>query len=86
MQNDDLAALAPYAHMLTWFADDPLLAIRGKLEEWLTAQVPGSTLVWFVADDDPHWLTGGRPLDEDPSKMRLVRSGVAFAFRLLVRV
>ena len=52
---------------------------------WLDHQVAGSQLLWLRVEGEPHWLTGGRPTDEDPSKVILVRTGVSFAFRLAVR-
>lgn len=81
---DDFTKLKASEHMLRWLADDPYAAIRGEVESILNRQVPGARLVAFRVASDPQWLTGARPSETNPKKAILVRTGVAFAFSLLV--
>jgi hypothetical protein len=82
---DDFTKLQPTEHMLKWLADDPYAAIRSEVESMLQKQVPGSRLAAFGVSSEPQWLTGARPLDDDPDKAIVVRTGVAFEFELSVQ-
>jgi hypothetical protein len=82
---DDFSKLGPTAHMLQWLDDSPLGAIRSKIESILQEQVSGSQLIAIQVSSDPQWLTGARPSNGDPDKAILVRTGVAFEFRLSVQ-
>lgn len=81
---DDFSKLKPTEHMLLWLADDPYGAMRAEVERKLAEQVPGSRLTAFRVASEPQWLTGARPLDENPEKALLIRTGVAFAVTLEV--
>lgn len=81
----DFSKLDPSVHMLKWLADNPYEAIFTEVEQTLQNQVPGSQLVSFVVASNPQWLSGGRKNPSDPSKVILVRTGVAFEFQLSVR-
>jgi hypothetical protein len=82
---NDFSKLEPTSHMLQWLAEDPFTAIFTEVEGVLQQQVPGSQLMALRVTSDPQWLTGGRRLEEDPEKVILVRTAVAFEFDLLVR-
>lgn len=82
---DDLSALDDTLHMLQWLDDDPLPTLRREFETWLCEQVPGTEVRDLRVESEPQWLTGGRRLEEDPEKIRLVRTGVAFSFSLIAR-
>jgi hypothetical protein len=81
---DDFSKLEPTKHMLEWLADDPFIAIRSEVERILQQQVTGSQLKMFRVESEPQWLTGARPGSDDSNKAILVRTGVAFEFRLIV--
>jgi hypothetical protein len=81
---DDFFKLHPTEHMLQWLSDEPYNAIREQIESTLQRQVPGSRLVEFGVTSDPQWLNGARPGGDDPDKLILVRTGVAFEFNLVV--
>ena len=82
---DDFSKLSSTEHMLKWLSDDPFNAIRTEVESILRQQVPGARLTKFCVTSEPQWLTGGRPDDDDPDKVILVRTGVAFEFFLVVQ-
>lgn len=81
---DDFSTLEKTEHMLRWFADEPYAAIRSSVEDILKQQVADSRLTTLRVLSEPQWLTGARPSDDDSTKAILVRSGVAFEFRLSV--
>lgn len=79
---DDFQPLKSSEHMLKWLAEDPYAEIRGSLEEMVQEQAPGSKVTGIRVTSDPQWLTGGRPSDENPDHVVLVRTGVAFALEM----
>ncbi len=81
---DDLSKLESTQHMFKWLADEPYAFIRSNIEGLLREQVADSRLVVLRATSDPHWLSGGRKMEEDDTKMVLMRAGVAFEFDLTV--
>lgn len=82
---DDFSKLEPTEHMLQWLADQPYAAIRSQVEAALQKQVAGSRLTAFAVSSGPQWLTGMRPKDDEPGQGIVVRTGVAFEFRLSVQ-
>lgn len=82
---DDFSKLEPTKHMLMWLSAEPYVAIRREVERILKQQVADSRLETFCVASEPQWITGARPGGGDPNKAILVRTGVAFEFRLNVR-
>ncbi len=82
---DDFSSLHPSMHMLQWLDEDPPRRIRTAFEEWGDDKVAGTRVVQIAVVGKPQFLTGGKRLDDDPEKMRLVRTGVAFAFAVHIR-
>ncbi len=82
--DQDLKKLEPTLHMLRWLSEDPFRTIVEEITSILNRQVPGSILHRFHVVSEPDWLTGALPSSDDPSKVILVRTGVAFPFELSV--
>jgi hypothetical protein len=81
---DDFTRLEP-DHLLGWLPDTPAAAVRASIERILTGQVPGSTVTWIKIIDRPAFLTGGRPMPDDPDRVILTRAALAAPFALGVR-
>jgi len=81
---DDLRALTQPDHWMGWLGDDPGKAVRDMLETTLRDQVAEAKLLWVHLQDEPHFLTGGRPVPDDDTKITVVRAGLAVGFELAV--
>lgn len=81
---DDFSALTEPDHWLGWLGDDPGRAVRDSIELTLAQQVAGAKVEWLKFNDKPEFLTGGKPLPDDPERLQLVRTGLAVQFALSV--
>lgn len=79
---DDVTRLTGGGHWLGWLGDDPAGAVRDSVAGMLTDQVPGSTVPWMKITDEPRYLTGGRPMPEDPDRVVVTRAALAAPFAL----
>jgi hypothetical protein len=82
---DDFTPLTGSNHWLGWLGDDPAAAVRDEIESILRKQVATSTVEWIRLVGEPYFLTGGRKIPEEPSKMIVTRAALAVAFELEVR-
>jgi hypothetical protein len=85
MSSDDFERLNSADHYLEWLGEDPPKAIRRQVERMLQEQVAGSVLRWIRVSDAPYFLTGGRKMENEPTKVILTRAGLALPFQLEVR-
>jgi hypothetical protein len=81
---DDFTPLTEPDHYLGWLGDDPAAAVREQMESILRKQVPTATLDWVRLVGEPEFLTGGRKLPDDPSKLIITRAALAVPFTLQV--
>lgn len=79
---DDFTRLTGGGHWLGWLGDDPAATVRDSLAGMLTDQVPGSTVPWMKITAEPRYLTGGRPMPEDPDRVVVTRAALAAPFAL----
>jgi hypothetical protein len=82
---DDFTPLTSCDHWLGWLGDDPAVAVRGEIESILRQQVATAVLDWVRLLGEPYFLTGGRRIPDDPSKIIVTRAALAVAFELQVR-
>ena len=71
-------------HWLDWLGDQPGRAVRDRIEELLAQQVEGAKVEWLKITEEPKFLTGGKPLADDPGRAQVVRTGLAVEFGLSV--
>jgi hypothetical protein len=83
--HDDFTRLESPDHWLGWLPGAPGSAIRTRIEDILTGQVPGSVVDWVKVVDDPAFLTVGVKRQEDPGHLIVRRAAVAVPFALGVR-
>lgn len=81
---DDFSKLDETKHMLEWVCDGTYQQIRNEIEALLAKQVTGSKIKSFCVTSSPDWLTRGLKQDNNPDKVILKGSGVAFEFSLVV--
>jgi hypothetical protein len=81
---DDFAVLLETDHYLEWLGTNPAQIIRDEIERILRQQVRTATLKWIHLLDKPEFLTGGRKLFNDPSKMIMTRAALAVSFQMQV--
>jgi hypothetical protein len=81
---DDFELLTEADHWLDWLGDQPGRAVRDRIEEMLAEQVDGAKVEWLKVIAEPRFLTGGKPLPDDPGKAQVVRTGLAVEFGLSV--
>ncbi len=81
---DDFTALTEPGHWLGWLGDDPGRAVRDSIELTLAQQVEGAKVEWLKFTGKPEFLTGGKPVPDDPDRMQLVRTALAVQFTLSV--
>lgn len=81
---DDFSALTEPDHWLGWLGDDPAQVVRDSIEMSLAQQVAGAKVEWLKVTAEPQFLTGGKPLPDDPSKAQMVRTALAVQFALSV--
>ncbi len=79
---DDFTRLESSHRWLGWLPDTPGAAVRSSVERIIVAQVPGSALEWIKVIDDPAFLTGGRRIPDDPTRVIVTRAGLAAPFAL----
>jgi hypothetical protein len=82
---DDFGRLEAPGRWVGWLPDPPAPAIRSSIERILAEQVPGSSVEWLKVVANPAYLTGGRRLADDPTRVRVTRAAVAVPFALCVR-
>ena len=82
---DDFSKLTSPDHWLGWLPADPASAVRTQLATALTDQVAGSELQWVKVTEEATFLTGDLPDADDPTKVTVVRAGLAVPFALAVR-
>ncbi|GAA3544676.1 hypothetical protein [Kribbella ginsengisoli] len=82
---DDFSALTEPDHWLEWLGDDPGQVVRDSIEMSLAAQVAGAEVQWLRFTGEPSFVTGGKPVEDDPGKVRVVRTGLAVQFVLSVQ-
>ena len=82
--SDDFGLLLATEDMFLWLSEEPFITIKQELEKTLQEELPESTLLTFRAISEPQWLTGGRPGEDDPEEMIVVRTAVAFEFDAMV--
>jgi hypothetical protein len=82
---DDFSALTEPGHWLEWLGDDPARTVRDSIEMSLADQVAGAKVEWLKVTAEPQFLTGGKPLPDDPGKAQVVRTALAMEFGLSVR-
>lgn len=81
---DDLELLTKADHWLGWLGEQPGRAVRDRIEELLGEQVEGAKVEWLKIIAEPKFLTGGKPLADDPGKAQVVRTALAAEFGLSV--
>ncbi|WP_202867512.1 hypothetical protein [Kribbella pittospori] len=81
---DDFELLTKPDHWLDWLGDQPGRAVRDRIEELLAQQVEGAKVEWLKITEEPKFLTGGKPLADDPGKAQVVRTALAVQFGLSV--
>jgi hypothetical protein len=81
---DDFSALTEPGHWLDWLGEDPGQVVRDSIELSLAEQVTGAKVQWLRFTDEPAFLTGGKPLPDDPARAQVVRTGLAVQFVLAV--
>jgi hypothetical protein len=81
---DDFTPLTEPDHWLGWLGDDPARAVREQIEGMLRQQKATARLDWVRLLGEPHFLTGGRKLPDEPTKIVVTRAGLAVAFELQV--
>ncbi|WP_427892658.1 hypothetical protein ACQHIV_07115 [Kribbella sp. GL6] len=81
---DDFELLTKPDHWLDWLGDRPARAVRDRIEELLAEQVDGAKVEWLKVTKEPTFVTGGKPLADDPGKAQVVRTGLAMEFALSV--
>ncbi|WBQ02438.1 hypothetical protein [Kribbella sp. CA-293567] len=81
---DDFSALTEPGHWLGWLGDDPGRTLRDSIELTLAQQVKGANVEWLKFVETPEFVTGGKPVPDDPDRLQLVRTGLAVQFALCV--
>ena len=84
MKKDDFTVLTEIDHYLGWLGENPAQAIRFEIEQNLKKQVPTTTIEWIHLHSKPEFLSGGRPVFNDPDKIVLTRAALAVAFQMQV--
>jgi hypothetical protein len=79
---DDFTPLTSSDHWLGWLGDDPAQAVRGKIEGILREQVSTARLEWIRLLGEPYYLTGGRRMPDETSKIIVTRAALAVSFEL----
>jgi hypothetical protein len=82
---DDLTLLDDTKHWLGWLGPRPRDAVRHELERILGQQVAGTVVEQMRITAEPHYLTGGRPTEDDPDKVVVTRAALAAPFVALVK-
>ncbi len=77
---DDLSLLDDTKHWLGWLGPHPRDAVRHELERILGHQVQGTVVETMRLTAEPHYLTGGRPTEDDPDKVVVTRAALAAPF------
>lgn len=81
---DDFSALMEPGHWLDWLGEDPGQVVRDSIELSLAGQVAGAKVQWLRFTGEPAFVTGGKPLPDDPSRAQVLRTGLAVQFILAV--
>ena len=81
---DDFTHLTSPDHWLGWLGDDPAQMVRDAIERGLQKQVPTARLEWVHLIGDAKFLTGGKKIPDEPTKMIATRAGLAVEFELEV--
>jgi hypothetical protein len=77
---DDFTKITSSEHVLDWLGDDPSATIRRSVAEIVDQQVPGAAVRWMKITDEPRYLTAGRRVPDDPSRLILTRAALAASF------
>lgn len=84
MKKDDFSILSETDHYLEWLGENPGQSIRFEIEQNLRRQVPTAKIKWLQLLGKPEFLTGGRPVFNDPDKIIMTRAALAVSFQMQV--
>ncbi len=80
----NIKKLEPTKHMFEWLAEKPFETMLNNIDSILSKQVKNASIQHFEAISEPQWLKGGIHDENNVNKVVLVRTGVAFEFKLTV--
>ena len=81
---DDFSPLTQPDHWLGWLGDNPSQMVRDAIEESLQQQVLTAHLEWVRLLGEAEFLTGGKKIPNEPTKMMATRAALGVEFELEV--
>ena len=81
---DDFTPLTSPDHWLGWLGENPAQMVRDAIEESLQQQVPTARLEWVRLLGEAEFLTGGKKMPDEPTKIIATRAALAVEFVLKV--